>query len=155
MGRVAGSYGVRGWIKVAPERGGAAGLAQATEWWIGETPYRVEARVHGSSVIAKPQGVEVREEALKLKGMPVSLRREAMGDPGEGHYFHADLIGFEVVNRQGEPLGKVQGFFSNGAQDVMEIAGAGKKHLLPWVAAVVKAVDLPARRIDVEWGADW
>jgi len=27
--------------------------------------------------------------------------------------------------------------------------------LVPWVPTVVKKVDLEAKRIEVEWGADW
>jgi 16S rRNA processing protein RimM len=30
-----------------------------------------------------------------------------------------------------------------------------KERLLPFVAQVVKAVDLPGRRINVDWGSDW
>jgi 16S rRNA processing protein RimM len=154
MGRVAGSYGVRGWLKVTPEGGGAAGLAEATQWWIGGKPYNVVARIHGGTVIAQVQGIGVREEALKLKGLPVAVPREALADPGEGHYYHADLIGLEVVNEQGESLGTVKRMFSNGAQDVMEVQGS-RTHLLPWVSAVVKDVDLKERKVRVEWGADW
>ena len=155
MGRVAGSYGVRGGVKVAPEGGAAQGLAAATEWWVGGKPYKVVARVHGATVVAQLAGVANREDALKLKGLPVAVRREALADPGEGHYYHADLMGLEVVNGQGESLGTVKRMFSNGAQDVMEVQGKGKLHLLPWVAAVVKDVDLKERRIRVEWGMDW
>jgi 16S rRNA processing protein RimM len=154
MGRVAGSYGVRGWLKVAPEGGGAAGLADATEWWIGGKPHKVAARIHGATVIAEVQGIANREEALKLKGLPVAVRRDALADPGDGHYYLADLVGLEVVNEQGESLGTVKRMFSNGAQDVMEVQGK-KTHLLPWVAAIVKDVDLAERRIRVAWGSDW
>ena len=46
MGRVAGSYGVRGWVKVAPGGGVRDTLAAMQEWWIGDAPYAVaEARV--------------------------------------------------------------------------------------------------------------
>jgi len=155
MGRIAGSYGVRGWVKVAPENGAADGLAAATEWFIGGKPHKVVARIHGATVIAQVQGIANREEALKLKGLPVAVRREALTDPGEGHYYHADLIGLEVVNGQGESLGTVKRMFSNGAQDVIEVHGKGKTHLLPWVAAIVKDVDLAERMIRVEWGSDW
>ena len=55
---------------------------------------------------------------------------------------------------KGESLGIVKRMFTNGAQDVMEVQGS-KTHLLPWVAAIVKDVDLAARRIRVEWGSDW
>jgi len=154
MGRVAGSYGVRGWVKVAPGGGATQGLVEAKEWWIGDRAYKVVARVHGATVIAQLSGVHTREEALVLKGSKVSVQREQMGDPGEGHYYHADLVGLEVVNEQGEVLGEVKRLFTNGAQDVMELSGK-KERLIPWVPAVVKKVDLAERRIVVEWGADW
>jgi len=67
------------------------------------------------------------------EGSAVSLRREALADPGEGRYYHADLVGLEVVNEQGEVLGSIKRLFTNGAQDVMEVSGEGKTRLLPWV----------------------
>ena len=154
MGRVAGSYGVRGWVKVAPGGGATQGLVEAKEWWIGDRAYKVVARVHGATVIAQLSGVHTREEALALKGSKVSVRREQMADPGEGRYYLADLVGLEVVNEQGEVLGEVKRLFSNGAQDVMELSGK-RERLIPWVPAVVKQVNLAERRITVEWGADW
>jgi 16S rRNA processing protein RimM len=155
MGRVAGAYGVRGWLKLAPERGVREALAQAAEWWIGSRAHRVlEAKVHGATVVGKADGVETREQALALKGSVVSVRRESLPEPGAGHYYLVDLLGLKVVNEQGEALGVVKRLFSNGAQDVMEVAD-GATRLLPWVPAVVKKVDLEAGTIHVEWGADW
>jgi 16S rRNA processing protein RimM len=154
MGRVAGSYGVRGWVKVAPGGGVQQTLAAAREWWVGGRAYKVLAKVHGSAVVGQLSGVSTREEALTLKGLTVSVRREALADPGEGLYYHADLIGLEVVNGRGERLGTVKRLFSNGAQDVMELSG-DKERLLPWVPAVVKQVDLSNGQIEVEWEADW
>jgi 16S rRNA processing protein RimM len=154
MGRIAGSYGVRGWVKVAPGGGAAQGLADAKEWWIGDKPYKVVAKVHGSTVVAQISGVHTREEALALKGSKVSVQREQMAAPGDGHYYHADLLGLEVVNGAGEVLGVVKRLFTNGAQDVMELSGK-RERLLPWVPAVVKEVDLAEKRIVVEWEADW
>ena len=159
MGRVAGSYGVRGWIKVTPGGGVAPTLAAAKEWWIGERSYQVaEARVHSSTVVAKLGGIETREQALELKGEQVSMARAALPEPGAGHYYLVDLVGLEVLNEQGEHLGTVKQWLTNGAQDVMELAAPGVKsgaRLIPWVSAVVKDVDLAGRRIVVDWGADW
>ena len=155
MGRVAGSYGVRGWVKVVPGGGVAASLAAAKEWQIGERSYQVaEARIHSSTVVAKLAGIETREQALELKGAQVSMARDALPDPGAGHYYLADLVGLEVLNEQGEGLGTVKQWLTNGAQDVMEVVGS-RTRLIPWVSVVVKEVDLIARRIVVEWGADW
>ena len=155
MGRVAGAYGVRGWVKVAPQRGAAEGLAAAGEWWIGDEPHAVRgARLHGAAVLGKPSGIETREQAAALKGQAVAVRRESLPEPGEGRYYLADLVGLAVVNEQGEALGEVRRVFSNGAQDVIEVHGE-RTRLIPWVAAVVKEVNLAEGQVRVEWGADW
>ncbi|MGH8739418.1 MAG: ribosome maturation factor RimM [Burkholderiales bacterium] len=152
---MAGSYGVRGWVKVAPEPGSQEGLAGAKEWWIGADAYQVGgARVHGATVVGKLAGIETREQALALKGQAVAVPREALPAPEEGRYYLADLVGLEVVNEQGEPLGVVRQTYSNGAHDVIEVVGE-RTRLIPWVAAVVKEVSLFKKQIHVEWGADW
>ena len=155
MGRGAGSYGVRGWIKVVPGGGVAETLAGGREWWIAERPYEVsEARAHSATVVGKLAGIETREQALQLKGARVAMERAALGEPGEGHYILADLVGLEVRNEQDELLGTVKRWFSNGGQDVMEVAGE-RSRLIPWVSAIVKAVDVAGRRIVVDWSAEW
>jgi 16S rRNA processing protein RimM len=153
MGRVAGSYGVRGWIRVDEAQ---AALPQCAVWWIGGTEYTVEqVKQHSGTLLAKLAGLEGPEAARKLRGSKVYVRREALPAPEEGHYYLADLVGLEVVNEQGVALGKVKRWMFNGAQDVMEVAGDGKVRLLPWIPEVVKKVDLLKKQIDVTWGADW
>ena len=156
MGRVAGAYGVRGWLKLAPERGVGETLAQAQEWWLGERAYRVlEAKIHGATVVGRAAGIDTREQALALKGSTVAVRREALPELEPGHYYLADLVGLTVVNENGELLGVVKRLFTNGAQDVMEVVAGAVTRLLPWVPTVVKKVDLAERTVHVEWGADW
>ena len=155
MGRVAGSYGVRGWIKVVPGGGLLETLAGTTEWWIGERGYPVsEAKIHSATVVAKLDSIDSREQALALKGAEVAVEREALPEAEAGHYYLADLIGLEVRNGEGEHLGTVKRFFTNGPQDVMEVAGS-RTRLIPWVGAIVKEVDLEGRQVVVEWGAEW
>jgi 16S rRNA processing protein RimM len=150
FGRVAGSYGVRGWMKVVvddPEL-----LAAQPAWWLDGAERKVEAtKLHSGTLLAKLAGIESPEAARTFKGKAVRIPRPA---PGEGRYYWDDLIGLEVVNAQGQVLGVVKGMFSNGAHDVAELAGE-RPRLLPWVPVVVKKVDLPERRVEVEWGADW
>jgi len=145
---------VRGWVKVAPDDW-PEGLVGPKEWWIGADAYEVSgAKVHGATVVGKLAGIETREQALALKGRVVAVPREALPAPEEGRYYLADLVGLEVVNGQGEVLGVVTRTYSNGAHDVIEVAG-DRTRLIPWVAAVVKEVDLSRRQVHVEWQADW
>ena len=155
MGRVAGSYGVRGWVKVAPGQGVAQSLAGAKQWWIGAEAFEVSAaKIHGVTVLARLAGIDSPEKARALKGRAVAVQRGALPEPEQGTYYLADLLGLEVVNEDGATLGVVTKSYSNGAQDVIEVSGE-RTRLIPWVAAVVKDVDLAARRIQVDWGADW
>ena len=155
LGRIAGSYGVRGWVKVAPQKGVAEALVAAKQWWLGGKACRVEeAKVHSATVVAKLAGLETREQALALKGTKILVARSALPDKDDGRYYLADLVGLEVVNGEGSKLGVVRQWLTNGPQDVMEVAG-DRVRLVPWVAAVVKAVDLEAGRIEVAWEADW
>ena len=152
MGRVAGSYGVRGWVRV---EGAQEALPKCNRWSIGGSEYPVEqVKQHSGTLLAKLGGVESREAALKLRSCTVYVRREAMPEPQAGHYYLADLLGLEVLNEHGEALGVVKRWMFNGAQDVMEVAGE-RTRLIPWTAEVVRRVDLGKRQIHIEWGADW
>ena len=153
MGRVAGTYGVRGWIRVDAAQDALAGCSTR---WIGGVSFPVEqVKEHSGTLLAQLGGLKSREAAQKLKGSKVFVQREVLPEPQAGHYYLADLVGLEVVNERGEALGVVQRWVFNGAQDVMEVAGDGKVRLLPWTPEVVKNVDLQNKQIDVEWGADW
>jgi len=152
LARIIGAWGVRGWVKAEPL---SEALAACKVWTIGGRDWPVEeAKEHSGTLLAKLRGIEDREQAAKLKGRPIAVERSALPEPAQGTYYFADLVGLEVVNTEGRVLGTVRGMFSNGAHDVAEVAG-GRTRLLPWVPAVVKRVDLAARRIEVEWGADW
>jgi len=71
-------------------------------------------------------------------------------------FYWADLIGLEVINTAGERLGKVAGLIETGANDVLRVVGDDEaERLLPFVSAVVLAVEKEAGVIRVEWGSDW
>jgi len=155
MGRVAGAYGVRGWVKAVPQAGVQESLAKAAAWWIGDECRRVgQARRHSATVVAKLEGIDTPEQARALKGREISVERAALPEAGDGHYYLADLLGLDVVNARGEKLGVVRLWLTNGPQDVMVVQGQAER-LIPWVPTVVKQVDLESGRIEVDWEADW
>jgi 16S rRNA processing protein RimM len=150
FGRVAGSYGVRGWVKVVVDEPEL--LARQRRWWLEGAEYAIEeTKLHSGQLLAKLAGIETPERARELKGKPVVIERPK---PRQGEYYWSDLVGLEVVNEAGVVLGVVKQMSHNGAHEVMEVAGE-RMRLLPWVPAYVKKVDLEKRRIEVEWGTDW
>ena len=86
---------------------------------------------------------------------PRSRSGEDLPKPAEHEFYQADLIGLEVVNREGVRLGRVAGFFDGGAHEVMRVDHEGGQRLLPVAGEVIRRVDLDAGTVEVDWGADW
>jgi 16S rRNA processing protein RimM len=159
MARVAGAFGVRGWIKLQVFTERASSLLDYPVWWLGRdaawVPAEVEqASVHGSAVVAKLGGLDDREGAAALRGCKVAVPRAALPQNEEGEYYWADLEGLRVSNLEGETLGAVAGLIETGANQVLVVRGE-RERLIPFVGAVVKSVDLARGELLVDWGADF
>jgi 16S rRNA processing protein RimM len=160
MGRVLAPFGIKGWVKVESYSDSPESLLARRGWWLGRDGDWAEVRVvgtelHGSRLVARFEGCETPEAALAYRGREVALMRDALPPPGKNEFYQADLIGLEVRNVEDELLGTLTGLFSNGAHEVMRVAGAEGERLLPFIPQVVRDIDLGARRIHVDWGKDW
>jgi 16S rRNA processing protein RimM len=73
----------------------------------------------------------------------------------QGEYYWADLIGLEVESLESEPLGTVESMMETGASDVMVLHG-DRQRLIPFVLdEIVREIDLPNKRIVVDWKPDY
>ena len=159
MGRILAPFGVKGWIKVQPNTAAIQNLLAYRTWWVGgEGDWREraveEAKVQGGAVVARLAGCDDRDAAVALKGRPVAVPRAALPRAQNGEYYWADLIGLAVVNTESRPLGSVTGMLQTGANDVLVVQGE-RERLIPFIADVIRGVDLASGVIRVEWGADY
>jgi 16S rRNA processing protein RimM len=122
-------------------------------------------RAQGSGLVAKWHGCDDPESAEALKGCGIAVSRASFPRLPQGQYYWVDLVGSRVVNRGGQQLGVVSGLRNNGAHDLLEVAPAAVEGgaapaapgmlLIPMVPAYIDGVELAARRIRVDWEADW
>jgi len=173
VGAVVDAYGLKGWVKIAAHadagRGGDA-LLKARRWWLLQKgaerqSVRIEqAKTHGDTVVAHLAGVGDRDAALSLRGTRVFVRREDFPALAVDEFYWVDLIGLDVINEKAVALGKVAGMIDNGVHSIMrvEYPATGKdgqpvtaERLIPFVGVYVKTVDQAARRIVVDWEADY
>ena len=160
MGYITGAFGVKGFVKVQPLTQTPESLLDYPVWWIedgrgGWQSQTVDrASVHVEAVVAQLQGLDDREQAARLRGRQVAVSRADFPEAEEGEYYWADLIGLSVVNEQAEALGEVTRVFETGANDVLVVEG-DRERLIPFIASVVKEVDLAARVVRVDWGLDY
>jgi len=96
-------------------------------------------------------GVATRKAAEALKGTRLYTPRSRLPALVEDEFYHADLIGLEVVDSGGAVLGRVRAVADHGAGDILEIIRPGAAEILvPFTREAVPAVDLAAGRIVVD-----
>jgi 16S rRNA processing protein RimM len=172
VGAIVDAYGLKGWVKVAAHAGASQGgdaLTNAKCWWlvkgreIKSAPV-VAAKIHSDSIVAQLSGASDRDQALALRGWRVHVRRSDFPLLEADEFYWVDLIGLEVVNETGVALGRVVDLIDNGAHSVLrvEYPSQGKdgqpvtgERLIPFVGVYVKSVDQAAKRIVVDWEADY
>ena len=159
MGRVVGAFGLNGWVKVKVFTESADTLGTIPEWWVqSRQGWREMAledfEVHSKGPVAKLAGCDDRDAADALRGADIAVTRDELGEADEGTLYWVDLVGLEVVDESGTRLGEVEGLFATGETSVLVVKGA-KERLIPFVPDYVKAVDREARRITVDWKADY
>jgi 16S rRNA processing protein RimM len=164
MGIVRGAYGVRGMVRVAPASQDPLALTAHPTWWLrapgqGDwTAHAVsQARAQGANLVAALDGVDDRDAAEALRGAEIGVPRDVLPALGPDEWYWADLVGLEVVNREGVALGRVTGVIDNPAHPILRVQADGVpgERLIPWVPAYVIDIDAAARRIDVDWPADF
>lgn len=180
VGRVLGPWGVKGWLKVQAFSADPKALFSSRRWFLqppsppGLRPVGAAAlppvlrithsKSHGDGVVAAAQEVLDRVGAEALKGARIFISRASFPTAGDGEYYWIDLIGLDVINRQGEALGRVVDLIDTGAHSVLRLrraeaadtdTGDATERLIPFVAAYIDDVSLAERRITADWGLDY
>jgi 16S rRNA processing protein RimM len=85
--------------------------------------------------------------------LDVALPRAALPASADGEYYWNDLIGLEVVTREGVSLGRIAGVIETGASQVLVVRGE-RERLIPFTEPVVISVEVANGRLTVDWDAD-
>jgi 16S rRNA processing protein RimM len=160
MGRIAGPYGIRGWVHVVSFTSPPENLLEYRPWYLArdrswQVTDIVEARRHGKGLVAKLPDCDDRDAAALLKGTHVGVQREQLPRPGKDEYYWHDLVGLRVRTAQGMELGSVDHLIETGANDVLVVRGE-RERLIPFIRGqVVLSIDLAAGEIQVDWDPEF
>jgi len=143
IGKVINTVGLKGEIKVYPDMDY---FDQIERVYIDNQEYQIEkVRTQKNVVVLKLQDIDNIDAAEKLRDKDIMLKLEDRPKPPDGKYYVGDLIGMEVVTDDGKVLGKIDGVFNTGANDIYEVG----EILLPVIDEVIKEVDTDNRKIIV------
>ncbi len=171
VGHILDAWGVKGWFKVQAYSNQADALFSSKRWFLKSVGPKsaqrtlkvLSMREHGEGLVANADGVADRTGAEALRGFEVWISRADFPRAGDGEYYWVDLIGLDVLNREGQALGRVIGLIDTGPHAVLRILPPGveepakpdQEKLIPFVGAFVDDVSLEARQIRVDWGVDF
>lgn len=151
VGAIAGSFGVKGEVRLKSFCANPADIGSYGPL-LGDngTEYGIKiTRQVKSGFAARLSGVRFKDEADALRGVKLYAARDLLPALPNDEFYHADLIGLEVLDTGGVLLGKVSAVLNHGAGDLLELRGPGIKGtaLLPFTVDGVPTIDLTARRI--------
>ncbi len=178
VGRIVDAWGLKGWLKVQPFAADPQALFSSRRWFLkpsekagvprpipaARVPSLLEImqiKDHGDIVVAQAQQVPDRTAAEALRGARVFVPRSSFPTVGDDEFYWVDLIGLDVVNRDGERLGRIAGLIDTGPHSVLRVQPEGvapapeTERLIPFVAAYVDNVSLADRLVTVDWGLDF
>lgn len=152
VGAIAGSYGVRGEIRLKSFTAEAEAIADYAPLSTEDSAQEFDVtltRVIKNGFVARLSGISTKEQAEALKGQKLFAPRDRLPSLPEDEYYYTDLVGVEVRDTGGTVLGTVKSVQNHGATDLLEITGPDLKAtvLLPFTHASVPTVDIEARRI--------
>jgi 16S rRNA processing protein RimM len=177
VGRIMDAWGLKGWIKIHPFASDPQALFSSRRWFLRPSekpgPFTstipsllkiTQVKDHGDMVVALAQEVSDRSGAESLRGARIFVSRTSFPTPDTDEFYWIDLIGLNVVNREGVKLGTVVGLLETGPQSVIRIqpevipeglTAEEAERLIPFVSAYVDDVSLEKRLITVDWGLDY
>ena len=155
VGRVARAHGNKGQVIVNPEtdfperrfRAGQVLLVGPEQSAVSRGIREVRFQ-HGRPIVAF-EGIETMDAAEALAGVELWVEAERVEPLPANAFYRHDLVGCEVRDRDGRPVGRVTGVEGPMQRSHLIVEGSRGEMMIPMVAEMV-AIDLPARRIVVD-----
>lgn len=159
LGRVAGLYGLQGWIKLISHTRNREDILNYPRWRLRRDDEwhefaLLDGRSQSKGLIANLNGLDDREAARRWIGADIAVLKSELPALPPGDYYWSQLEGLKVVNLAGIELGRVSYLIDTGANDVLVVAGEHER-LIPYTREAVREIDLAAGIIRVDWDADF
>jgi 16S rRNA processing protein RimM len=151
VGFVRGPHGLLGELKVEPLTDHPQRFQRGASLRAGDRTYTVRSsRMHQKTLLLQIEGIDTRGQAETLRDLLLEIPETELPALAEGEYYRYQLMGMEVVDRDGQSLGRIEEVLDTGANDVYAVRNSDGELLLPAIDTVVKQVDVAAGRMVVE-----
>ncbi|MGQ3891784.1 ribosome maturation factor RimM [Legionella sp. CNM-4043-24] len=160
VGRFGKVHGIKGLITVISFTEPRDNILRYSNWhalinhqWQALNITRTE--VTDKHILVQVEGYTEREQAASLTNIEIGIRRDQLPELEEGDYYWHQLCGLQVINQQGDVLGKVLEIMPTGSNDVLVVQGESRM-LIPYLPGrFVLSVDTDKGQIVVDWDPDF
>lgn len=149
-GVITSTHGLKGEVKIRPERACAPTLCDAPEYQLrlnAETTTKVEVRravMHKQLVLASLAGYNSIDSVDSFIGAEVWVDPVTLPEVTDGNYYWHQLKGLKVVDREMGDVGVLEDLLSTPGHDIYVANGPYGEVMIPAVGALVQEVDLRA-----------
>jgi 16S rRNA processing protein RimM len=149
VGRVLGPWGVRGHVKVEPmtdfldrfEPGNSLNLK-------GKARRILDLKQRKQQLLVQLQGIATPEAAKQFSGSLLTVDDADLPALEEGEFYRFQLLGLEVVDEEGNAVGKVAEILDTGETQVLVVRDAKRQEtLVPMVSDYIQEVALDEGQI--------
>lgn len=142
-----GAFGIKGYVKVKILTDFAERFDEGRRVLMEGNWHTIEkAQVHNNQLVLKLSEVDDRSRAEELLGVFLEAIEAERPKLEKDEFMIKDLLGVEVVTKEGEVLGTVSDILNMPAHDVLVVG----EIMIPMVKAFVKKIDVKGRKITVE-----
>lgn len=110
----------------------------------------LDARPFKRGYLVAFAGVGDREGAERLQGRYLFQQADALEPLQEGEVFYHQLLGMEVVTRDGELVGRIREVYELRPADMLEIEGPNGDVMIPFLDHIVVEIDADAGRMVID-----
>ena len=105
---------------------------------------------HRNQPVFKFRGIDTMTGAEELQGYELRIPLEERAPAPEGEFFHSDLIGCEMVEKDGGAVGTVTSWEDFGGTGLLVVDCGGKEIMVPFARSICTEIDVAGKRIVVE-----
>ena len=95
-------------------------------------------------------GLDDPSVAQRLIGSNLEVPMADIPDLPQGFFYHFEILGLAVVDKQIGPIGQVVDILNTGSNDVYVVDYSGKEILIPAIKSVILKVDIENHLIEVD-----
>lgn len=136
VGRIAGTYGLLGEVKVKPQTEHPELFAEMEYLLLTQKnelkrSLKIEdMKPHGEFILVKLTGIDSEPQAKALKGFSVGITEDMLPQAEEGELYWYEIDGAKVITEDGKDIGVLVDYMETGSTDIFRIALHDKRFAL-------------------------